>query len=331
MAHQSTIVENGMTYNVTEFDHTAQEIDDTVSNLGGASTPQGAIAALGAGVRPNLLVNPFFKVNQRGQTTYPGDVYGVDMWRATGTQSTLTVDEDGVTLSVSAEDPSRRLLEQKFEDGTIRDGLDYTLSVLLQNGELYSGTGQFPTASGAYTDVFTIPGIGGGRLNVGNNGVKTIYFIADRGISLSVRAAKLEEGVNQTLAYQDDSDAWQLLERPDPLELLKCRRYQQVILPEANRTTVFVGTGVFTTNSRARIFVPYPVPLRTRPSLSFNGNFAVTDGSSPYTVSAINLEYSSVNGATILADTNAASAIGHPAMLRIDSDATGRFIFDANL
>lgn len=261
MAHQSTIVENGMTYNVTEFDHTAQEIDDAVSNLGGASTPQGAIAALGAGVRPNLLVNPFFKVNQRGQTTYPGDVYGVDMWRATGTQSTLTVDEDGVTLSVSAESPSRRLLEQKFEDGTIRDGLDYTLSVLLQNGELYSGTGQFPTASGAHTDVFTIPGIGGGRLNVGNNGGKTIYFIVDRGTSLSVRAAKLEAGNTQTLAYQDNSGVWQLLEHPDPLEVLKCQRYQFAF---ANAMRIRASR---ITNSEINFFIPLPTGLRTTPTI----------------------------------------------------------------
>ena len=261
MAHQSTIVENGMTYNVTEFDHTAQEIDDAVSNLGGASTPQGAIAALGAGVRPNLLVNPFFKVNQRGQTTYPGDVYGVDMWRATGLQSTLTVDEDGVTLSVSAEDTSRRLLEQRFEDGTIRDGLDYTLSVLLQNGELYSGTEQFPTASGAYTDVFTIPGIGGARLNVGNNGVKTIYFIANQGVSLPVHVAKLEEGANQTLAYQDDSGVWQLLERPDPLEMLKCQRYQFTF---ANAMRIRASR---ITNSEINFFIPLPTGLRTTPTI----------------------------------------------------------------
>ena len=225
MAHQSTIVENGMTYNVTEFDHTAQEIDDAVSNLGGASTPQGAIAALGAGVRPNLLVNPFFKVNQRGQTSYTGEWYTVDMWRITGSRSTLDVTEDGITFSVSAEDTSRRYIGQKFETGAVKSGVDYTLSVLLQSGELYSGTAQFPANSGSYNNAFTIPGIGDGRLNVGSNGVKEVYFIVDQGSSLSLRAAKFEEGARQTLAYKDEDGAWQLLEQPDPLELLKCQRY----------------------------------------------------------------------------------------------------------
>lgn len=311
--------------------YSGEEIDkgiDGALQLGGASTPQGAIAALGAGVRPNLLINPFFKVNQRGQTTYPGDVYGVDMWRATGTQSTLTVDEDGVTLSVSAEDPSRRLLEQKFEDGTIRDGLDYTLSVLLQNGELYSGTGQFPTASGAYTDVFTIPGIGGGRLNVGNNGVKTIYFIAERGISLSVCAAKLEEGVNQTLAYQDDSGAWQLLEQPDPLELLKCQRYCLVVAP--NTSYGPAGSGMAQTESSARVVIPIPASLRINPSITFSGQWQLLANGLSQNVTNMSVAGSSSNAIQI--DTASSGlVVGQGVVMRAKGDLTAKIIFSADL
>lgn len=340
MAHQSTIVENGMTYNVTEFDHTAQEIDDAVSNLGGASTPQGAIAALGAGVRPKLNDNPFFLVNQRGQSSYTVNGYTVDRWKMGTNTATLDILSDGVKITLNqAPSNDMRLLHQIIEDPQrlISKTIIAAFYVTAVTGTGFqcgfranSGTISYQYANitqpGLYTALFTVPS---GCTEL----LLTTLALAGTpsGQSITISAATAEIGNTQTLAYQDDSGAWQLLERPDPLELLKCRRYQQVILPEANRTTVFVGTGVFTTNSRARIFVPYPVPLRTRPSLSFNGNFAVTDGSSPYTVSAINLEYSSVNGATILADTNAASAIGHPAMLRIESDATGRFIFDANL
>lgn len=340
MAHQSTIVENGMTYNVTEFDHTAQEIDDAVSNLGGASTPQGAIAALGAGVRPKLNDNPFFLVNQRGQSSYTVNGYTVDRWKMGTNTATLDILSDGVKITLNqAPSNDMRLLHQIIEDPQrlISKTIIAAFYVTAVTGTGFqcgfranSGTISYQYANitqpGLYTALFTVPS---GCTEL----LLTTLALAGTpsGQSITISAATAEIGNTQTLAYQDDSGAWQLLERPDPLELLKCRRYQQVILPEANRTTVFVGTGVFTTNSRARIFVPYPVPLRTRPSLSFNGNFVVTDGSSPYTVSAINLEYSSVNGATILADTNAASAIGHPAMLRIDSGATGRFIFDANL
>ena len=298
MAHQTTIVENGMTYNVTEFDHTAQEIDDAVSNLGGASTPQGAIAALGAGVRPNLLVNPFFKVNQRGQTSYTGEGYTVDMWKITGSRSTLDVTEDGITFSVSAEDTSRRYIGQKFETGAVKSGVDYTLSVLLQSGELYSGTAQFPANSGSYNNAFTIPGIGDGRLNVDNNGVKEVYFIVDQGSSLSLRAAKFEEGARQTFAYKDEDGAWQFLERPDPLEELKCKRLQ-LILPQGDSLNYApIGYG-YILGASARILIPTPIKMRTNPTLGFiNGSISgltiltTTDNAIPTAVSNINaLEY----------------------------------------
>ncbi len=244
--------------------YSGEEIDkgiDGALQLGGASTPQGAIAALGAGVRPNLLVNPFFKVNQRGQTSYTGDGYTVDMWRITGSRSTLDVTEDGITFSVSAEDTSRRYIGQKFETGAVKSGVDYTLSVLLQSGELYSGTAQFPANSGSYNNAFTIPGIGDGRLNVGNNGVKEVYFIVDQGSSLSLRAAKFEEGARQTFAYKDEDGAWQFLERPDPLEVLKCQRYQFTF---ANAMRIRASR---ITNSEINFFIPLPTGLRTTPTI----------------------------------------------------------------
>lgn len=261
-AQMAALVEPPTEYYTSRY--SGEEIDkgiDGALQLGGASTPQGAIAALGAGVRPNLLVNPFFKVNQRGQTSYTGDGYTVDMWRITGSRSTLDVTEDGITFSVSAEDTSRRYIGQKFETGAVKSGVDYTLSVLLQSGELYSGTAQFPANSGSYNNAFTIPGIGDGRLNVGNNGVKEVYFIVDQGSSLSLRAAKFEEGARQTFAYKDEDGAWQFLERPDPLEVLKCQRYQFTF---ANAMSIRASR---ITNSEINFFIPLPTGLRTTPTI----------------------------------------------------------------
>lgn len=261
-AQMAALVEPPTEYYTSRY--SGEEIDkgiDGALQLGGASTPQGAIAALGAGVRPNLLVNPFFKVNQRGQTSYTGEGYTVDMWRITGSRSTLDVTEDGITFSVSAEDTSRRYIGQKFETGAVKSGVDYTLSVLLQSGELYSGTAQFPANSGSYNNAFTIPGIGDGRLNVGRNGVKEVYFIVDQGSSLSLRAAKFEEGARQTLAYKDEDGAWQFLEHPDPLEVLKCQRYQFTF---ANAMRIRASR---ITNSEINFFIPLPTGLRTTPTI----------------------------------------------------------------
>ena len=340
-AQMAALVEPPTEYYTSRY--SGEEIDkgiDGALQLGGASTPQGAIAALGAGVRPKLNINPFFRVNQRGKSSYTVNGYTVDGWKMGANTATLDVLSDGVKVTLN-QAPSNdvRLLHQIIEDPqsligktviaafyvTAVTGAGFRCGFRANSGTITYSYADI-TQPGLYTALFTVPS---GCTEL----LLTTFARANtpNGQSMTIHAATAEIGKNQTLAYEDEDGTLQFLEHPDPLEILKCERYQQVILPEANRNTVYVGTGLFNTNSEARIFVPYPVPLRTRPSLSFNGNLSVTDGSSPYTVSIINLEYSSVNGASILVKTNAVSAGGHPAMLRIDNDATGRFILDANL
>lgn len=233
MAHQSTIVENGMTYNVTEFDHTAQEIDDAVSNLGGASTPQGAIAALGAGVRPNLLVNPFFKINQRNQNSYSSKGYAVDCWRVDSIETILNVEENGIHLSQPSGSSGAFLIRQDIENSKDLYGKKITLSVLVDSSDshvnFFVGSKTENTNMRSYTDLINGPGLYTATLLVSQE-VDDICVVCRRAqitgeISIGIVAVKLEIGDSQTLAYQDSSGTWNLLEQPDPLELLKCQRY----------------------------------------------------------------------------------------------------------
>lgn len=256
MAHQSTIVENGMTYNVTEFDHTAQEIDDTVSNLGGASTPQGAIAALGAGVRKNWLINPFFSINQRGASSYSAG-NTVDGWVNSGADSVVAVNSDGVIFSVNQDASGRRYLAQALEDDWL--GVEATFSILTQDGTLYTGTGNYPDGVG-YTDVLNIPNIGTLRLDAQNPDHQRAYVILNQGASIKLRAAKLEKGAGQTLCYMDSSGVWQLLEQPDPLELLKCQRYQLFNFT-ADFRAQYINPNYIAFN------IPTPITMREVPSI----------------------------------------------------------------
>lgn len=256
MAHQSTIVENGMTYNVTEFDHTAQEIDDAVSNLGGASTPQGAIAALGAGVRKNWLINPFFSINQRGASSYSAG-NTVDGWLNSGADSVVAVNSDGVIFSVNQDASSRRYLGQALEDDWL--GVEATFSILTQDGTLYTGTGNYPDGVG-YTDVLNIPNIGTLRLDAQNPDHQRAYVILNQGASIKLRAAKLEKGAGQTLCYMDSSGVWQLLEQPDPLELLKCQRYQLFNFT-ADFRAQYINPNYIAFN------IPTPITMREVPSI----------------------------------------------------------------
>lgn len=73
---------------ILDGEMTGDYADRQLSNL---DTPQAALANLGAGVRPNLLINPFFQVNQRGQTSYTGITPTVDMWSSTSSGLTVTV------------------------------------------------------------------------------------------------------------------------------------------------------------------------------------------------------------------------------------------------
>ena len=325
MAHQGTFVENGMTYNVTEFDHTAQEIDDAVSNLGGASTPQGAIAALGAGVRDNLFVNPFFLVNQKNQDSYTGDTIGVDGWHITG-GSTITVDADGITYAVPSSDSARRYLGQMFEQNLL--GKQATLTFYTQDRQLYTGTGFFPASIGTYTDVFTIPNVGALRLNAQNNRGQEAYIIVNQGAQIAIRAAKLELGPDQTLCYKDSAGVWQLLEHPDPLEILKCKRYMIGLSGNSGADPVGFGSAISTTS--ARIFIPTLVPMRIKPTAVFDVSaWNLRQGSQYITPTAVTVQTISSTGITL---NFTASGLTNGAALELrTNEANAVGILDANL
>lgn len=140
-----------MTYNVTEFDHTAQEIDDAVSNLGGASTPQGAIAALGAGVRPKLNDNPFFLVNQRGKSSYTGPGYGPDRWMVTGSHKLDMLDGGGVKLTVASGSNANQMIQQYLEPEIFEqlNGKRVTLAVIVTGNSMSLPT-YFRVGNAAY-------------------------------------------------------------------------------------------------------------------------------------------------------------------------------------
>lgn len=255
MAHQTTIVENGMTYNVTEFDHTAQEIDDAVSNLGGASTPQGAIAALGAGVRPKLNDNPFFLINQRGQNSYTGARYGPDRWRVLRSHRLDMLDGGGVKLTVVSSSNVDQMIQQYLEPEIFErlNGKQVTLAVIVTENSM-SRPSYFRVGATKYGNIPAGQiGLFFATLTLNYYSSANNYFgfqCSDResqnGESISLKAFTFEAGENQTLGYVDDSGTVQLLERPDPLELLKCQRYfyyaKNILCPgQIKKGTIFLA------------------------------------------------------------------------------------------
>ena len=65
---------------------------------------------------PNLLINSNFSVNQRGKTSYAGDVYTVDAWRGGHSSSEVLVGENSLALSFSTEVTSgAAAIQQKID------------------------------------------------------------------------------------------------------------------------------------------------------------------------------------------------------------------------
>ena len=156
---------------------------------------------------PNLLINPDFKINQRGQNTYsisPASCYTVDRWKLWN--GTLTVNSDGtVTYSASSSSSLVQYLENPCTEECYASV--YVTSI--------TGTFNLYTedSSGKYT--------GDTKLKYGLNyvrftGCKTFAIGINNGNgSITLKYAKLEKGSNVT----------QFIE-PDPAtELIKCQRY----------------------------------------------------------------------------------------------------------
>ena len=216
--------------------YSGEEIDkgiDGALQLGGASTPQGAIAALGAGVRPNLLVNPFFKINQRGKASYTGMVPTVDCWNSKSATLTVQVTEDGVLLSGTGFDYLKNYIESPEQ----YNGKTITISALVKNpggqfrinlfneSKRVSKNFNIPASSDWVIISGTIHGV---QASSGDKVALLLYpggGIQSQTATAQVMATKVEEGETQTLGYIDSSGNPVLLEHPDPLELLKCQRY----------------------------------------------------------------------------------------------------------
>lgn len=299
MAHQTEIVINGVTTEVTEFDHTAQEIDDGIDNLrtltGGATTPQAALANLGAGVRPNLLINPFFQVNQRGQTSYSGTygVYTVDGWLLNNAETaTVNVLSNGVQIVAGTVTAQFRQYLESLPDGV------YTLSFLFADGLGYA---IYEKSGTAYTrkDYAGSDAWGLGMQDTG--GKPTAFAYVQAGMSAAPVASKLESGDTQTLAYQDEDGNWQLLPQPESdyaTQLAKCQRYQMPLVSYQPAPSQIAANSI-------GFFIPLPVTMRKTPVIS-NNNLQIQDGSGS-TVSGFTFSVASLRPNGVYINANKAA------------------------
>ena len=215
-------------------DVTAQAGDYTAAQVGAVDGATGQGSAVRISNR-NLLDNGDFRnpVNQRGQTSYTGNGYGIDRWKVSTNNSTAAVSVGDRWINFTS-DASGTYINFSSTVEKVQPG-NYTLSFLVDD---YTKAQQIFVQGGASTSVFD------------SNLLTMTFSVAETsaiavGIqkkaassTLKIYAAKLEPGSVQTLAHQENG-VWVL---NDPLpnyaeELAKCQRYYQLYTSAAQRPT----------------------------------------------------------------------------------------------
>ena len=178
---------------------------------------------------PNLIDNPWFTINQRGETSS----YFADRWIRYVPEITFT-NNNGVTISGTLSSSDMHLGEQKIEWDRLKDniGKSITLSVLI-NGTIYKAVGKIetPTSSWLSHVSLQIPSLNiwfqlltnGTSPSVAELYLKNINADA---INVTIKAVKLEVGSVSTLAMDTAPNY--------ATELLKCQRYfNNQIMPQS--------------------------------------------------------------------------------------------------
>ena len=169
---------------------------------------------------PNLLINPDFRINQRGQTVYDKKGHILDCWYLTlqstlTTTGTVTIVDDGVKLqsSGSAHDI---FLRQIMEHGSDLIGKMVTISF-----EISDLTGSITVRQHQQTNVskFTQNGIHSFTFEWKEESAYAVEFYSDDAdFSCILKWAKLELGGIATPFTPPDTAT----------ELAKCQRYYQI-------------------------------------------------------------------------------------------------------
>ena len=267
------------------------------------TTVEGALGGLNtrAFSNPNLLMNPWFTVNQRGVVSLStnADVgkYLVDRWYADAktTLGTLTVTSNGIQ-SVNATLPAYNRIEQPFEDERLNllTGKTLTMSVLLSDGTIKCGAiNSFdPTTDMTFFE---------------DNSIMLAYKISTKKnfrigtkVDCTVKAVKLEIGSTSTLHLDTAPDY--------TTELLKCQRYFRRLSTPLKYS--FLGVCRADSSQYAFYYVRNAVPMRALPTVSYSGSYSLVQSeSTTYSVSNIYLRnYSALDNITLVIVTSGMTA-----------------------
>lgn len=231
----------------------------------------------------NLLDNPWFTVNQRGQSTYSFNYgYCLDRWKIENQSLNVTTNSDG-TITITNNGSGDGQLLQKLEKpllsnmkGTLSiDVISYTGNVKVFYAlavSPWSGFINFTVdKTGIISKTENIP-----NLSSYGEGETKVFISLDTGASITVKAIKLETGSVSTL-HMDTAPNYQQ-------ELAKCQRYFVRFNPTDSFTAF--GAGIYSSNN---VFaeVTLPTVLRAKPNVSYSTIRAHSYGRNDVNISSI--------------------------------------------
>ena len=228
---------------------------------------------------PNLLINPDFRINQRGLTEYTGytgtALYTVDRWwkgfqyQPTSGDVVVTTSESG-SITITNSTDKTITFAQKVENSRVLYGKTVTASARI-DGVTYMATGAVLT-TGKGT---ILRGASSSKFNF------TVYqdcsierfdfeFHIASGVTVTIDWAKLEIGSIATPFCPPDSAT----------ELAKCQRYSYRLGGLKNK---FVLQGLAYSPTSMSFTYQFPVEMRTLPTLSVSkGNWRFCIQKIPY-------------------------------------------------
>jgi hypothetical protein len=218
---------------------------------------------------PNLLINPDFRINQRGATSYTSNEYAVDRWKINN--GTVSPQSNGVTVTLN----NKGQFIQTFEN-TLSGTYTATIKVTSITGEcaLYVGQHSFQLNKAG---TFTI------TENGSINGI-SLYKSNDGTCTINIEYIKLEQGSIATPFVA-----------PNPAEeLVKCRRYYIPIWAHfygASNPNGFISEDLIQFRN-----------FRTEPTINFKVSY-----SSGVTESTLTLKGSNINGYYLYVRTRTSS------------------------
>lgn len=236
---------------------------------------------------PNLLDNPWFTVNQRGASSYSGasiaKQYTFDRWLMSWPSSDVSVTKnaDGtitytnnsssdniqlIQLIDNLERLSNRQVTLSIDVVAVTGNVQVALSLNLAPWTGY--VNQYVSQAGMHSK----SGSCGDFSSYTDGDVKVLIGL-DSGESITIRAIKLELGSVSTLAMDTAPNYQQ--------ELAKCQRYFVRFSAKdyhGSYAALAMGWVDATTRTNAMMLLSTPVPMRTRPIISYSGTLKIEPG-----------------------------------------------------